>query len=257
MRRYVVTVIVEIAVALASSLIAAEARAQAATPSAETVLDNYVKAVGGKEAFDKLSTRATKGRIEIAGAGVSMTLSAWAARPNKIRTIVESDVVGRIERGFDGTVGWELSTTGGPRVIEGAQLDDMARDSRLEGLVAWREWVVKAETQGAADVEGKPAWKIVVTPKRGSAQTIFFDQASALLVKLEMTVHSAMGDIPTQTFVSDYRDVGGLRLPHRVRQLAGSQELITTLDSITHNVEVPAGQFDLPKEIQGLVGKKY
>jgi hypothetical protein len=252
-----VTVIVDIAVALASALIGAEARAQVAPPSAETVLDNYVRAVGGKAAFDKLNTRMTRGRIELPAAGISMTLTAWVARPNKTRTLIESDVVGRIERGFDGTVGWEMSTTAGPRVLDGAQLDDMVRDSRFDGLASWREWVTKAENQGAADVEGKPTWKVLLTPKRGSPQTLYFDQASSLLVKLEMTVKSVMGDIPTQTFVSDYRDVGGLRLPHRVRQLAGSQELVTTLDSIAHDVEIPAGQFDLPKEIQALVGKKY
>jgi hypothetical protein len=256
MRRHPVAVIVCAAVVLAALLSGCEARAQTVPPSAETVLNNYVKAVGGRAAFDRLNTRVAKGRIELPAAGISMTLTTWVARPNKTRTLVESDLVGRIERGFDGTVGWELTTTSGPRVLDGAQLDDAVRDSRFDGLVAWREWVVKAENQGAADVEGKPAWKVLVTPKRGAPETLFFDQASFLLVKIEMTVRSAMGETPTESFVGDYRDVGGIRLPHRIRQKAASQELVTTIESVTHNGEIPAGQFDLPKEIQALVPKK-
>jgi zinc protease len=255
MRRHAVAVIVCAAVVFAAALSRSEARAQAA-PSAETVLDNYVKAVGGRAAFDKLNTRVAKGRIEMPAAGISMTLTVWVARPNKTRTLIESDIVGRIERGFDGSVAWELSTTGGPRVLDGAQLDDAVRDSRFDGLTGWREWVVKAENQGAADVEGKPAWKVLITPKRGATETLFFDQASFLLVKIEVTVNSAMGDVPTENFVGDYRDVGGLRLPHRIRQKAAGQELVTVLESITHNGQIPAGQFDLPKEIQALVAKK-
>jgi zinc protease len=256
MRQRAAAVIVCAAAVLVALSLGGDARAQAAPPSAETVLDNYVKAVGGRAAFDKLNTRVAKGRIEMPAAGISMTLTAWVARPNKTRTLIESDIIGRIERGFDGSVAWELSTTGGPRVLDGARFDDVVRDSRFDGLTAWREWVVKAESQGAADVEGKPAWKVLITPKRGAPETLFFDQASFLLVKIEVTVNSAMGDVPTENFVGDYRDVGGLRLPHRIRQKAAGQELVTVLESITHDGEIPAGQFDLPKEIQALVAKK-
>jgi hypothetical protein len=185
-----------------------------------------------------------------------MSVTTWAARPDKARILIESDVVGRIERGFDGTVGWEVATTSGPRVYEGAQLDDAARDNRFDGLAAWRDWVAKAETQGAADVDGKPAWKVLVTPKRGGAQSYFFDQASSLIAKLETTARTPMGDVPVGIFFSDYRDVGGVRMPHRVRQLVADQELVSVIESITPNAEIPAGQFDLPKEIQALIAKK-
>jgi len=233
-----------------------EIRAQETTPSAETLLDNYVKAIGGRAASDKVNTRVIKARLEVPAAGLSMSVSTWTARPNKARTILESDAVGRIERGFDGTVGWEVTTTTGPRVYEGAQLDDAVRDNRFDGLVTWREWVAKAETRGAADVDGKPAWKVLVTPKRGSAQTYFLDQASSLIVKLETTARTPMGDVPVELFFSDYRDVAGVRMPHRVRQLLAGQELVSVLESVTPNAEIPAGQFDLPKEIQALLAKK-
>jgi len=240
----------------AGVLAGVEVRAQAAIPGGDALVDGHVKAAGGRAAFDKLTTRVSKARIDVSGANVSMAVTTWAARPNRTRTIVESDLLGRIERGFDGAVGWELSTTSGPRLLEGKELDDAVRDNVFDGLASWRDWVAKAETQGPATVDGKPAWKVVVTPKRGSAQTYYFDQATALVAEIETIVRTAAGDVPVETYVSDYRNVGGVLLPHRLRQVAAGRELVTTFDSITHNAEVPAGQFDLPKEIRALAPKK-
>lgn len=63
-----------------------EVWAQATPPAAETVLDNYVKAIGGRAAFDKLNTRIMKARLEMPAANLSMAVTGWAARPNKTRT---------------------------------------------------------------------------------------------------------------------------------------------------------------------------
>jgi hypothetical protein len=233
-----------------------EVSAQAALPAGDALVDGHVKAAGGRAVFDRLSTRVMKARIEVPGANVSMTVTTWAARPNRTRTVVESDLLGRIERGFDGAVGWEVSTTGGPRVLEGTELDDAARDNVFDGLASWRDWVATAETQGPAVVDGRPAWKVVVTPKRGSAQTYYFDQATALAVKIETVVRTAAGDAPVETYAAEYRDAGGVLMPYRLRQVVAGRELVTTIDSIACNGEVPAGQFDLPGEIRALVAKK-
>jgi zinc protease len=256
MRHKTLLAIVCATVMVAGVLAGVELRAQAALPEGAALVDGYVKATGGRAAFDRLTTRVAKARTDVTGANVSMAVTMWAARPNRALTIVESDLLGRIERGFDDTVGWELSTTGGPRVLEGNELDDAARDNVFDGLVSWRDWVAKLETQGPAVVDGRPAWKVLLTPKVGSARTYYFDQASALVVEVETIVRTSAGDVPVAVFASDYRDVRGVLLPYRLRQVAAGRELVTTFDSITHNVEIPAGRFDLPKEVLALVPKK-
>jgi len=202
MRRVLTEVLVVAALVAAWCGTSAVLKAQPAAPSAETLLDSHVKAIGGAQAFTTLNSRVVTARMDVPAAGISMAITVWAARPNKVRTLVESDVVGRIERGFDGTVGWEMNPMSGTVIFDGARLDDAARDANFDGLAAWRDWVVKAETQGTADVDGKPAWKVLVTPKRGSPQTYYFDQASSLVVKLEATARSSMGEMVVQTYFS-------------------------------------------------------
>jgi hypothetical protein len=229
--------------------------AQTALPTGSTLLDQHVEAIGGKAASDKLSVRVTRGRIEVANAGISITLTNWTARPNRVRSVAESEVVGRIERGFDGSVAWEVSTTAGPRLLDGVQLDNAVRDSPFDGLVSWRAWVARADTQEVAQVDGKPAYKVLVTPKRGSTQTVYFDQASSLAVKIESVAASTMGDVPVETWLGDYRAVDGVKIAHVVRQNAAGRQVVTTIESVVHAIEVPAGQFDPPKEVLALLKK--
>jgi len=160
----------------------------------------------------KLNTRAIKARLEVPAAGVSMAISIWAARPTRTRTLVESDIAGRIERGFDGTSGWEVSTTGGPRVLVGAQLDDMARDATFEGLAVWRDWVDKTETQAPPTLTGSPRGRSNHA-KAGIRADLLRRSGDVLVVKMTMTVRSAMGDIPAESYFSDYRDAGGSESP--------------------------------------------
>ena len=102
-----------------------------------------------------------------------------------------------------------------------------------------------------------PCYKIVLTPNQGSPETQYFDIANHLLRKTELTLKTDMGTIPVEAFPSDYREVDGLLIPYRSRQIImGMQEMIFVTESIEHNVEIPAERFALPDEIKALMEKE-
>src|SRR5262245_12071015 len=53
-------------------------------PAAETILDAYVEATGGKKAYEKLKTRTAKGTFEIASLGVKGKIQTWQQAPDKL-----------------------------------------------------------------------------------------------------------------------------------------------------------------------------
>jgi len=68
-------------------------------------------------------------------------------------------------------------------------------------------------------------------------------------------MESQMGAIAMESFLSDYKPVGGIVMAHRnVTKLMG-QERIVTVQSIEHNVDLPADRFALPPEIKALIKK--
>ena len=141
----------------------------------------------------------------------------------------------------------------GPQIKEGQEKADTLREASFDKLVDWRDDYENAECVGVEMLSDKPAYKVVLTPRGGKAQSFYFDKASKLLVKIELTVETPMGTVPVETFLDDYRSIDGLLLPHRSRIVAMGQERLVTTESIRQNVDLPPDRFDLPEEIRAIL----
>ena len=224
-------------------------------PKAEQILDQYVTAIGGLAALEKVNNRVIKGTLEIAGAGIKLAIAVYQARPNKAYTVLDSAATGKIETGTNGEVAWQLSAMAGPQVLEGEERVNFLHLNIFDRLAYWRTSFKKVETSGAEDVSGKPCYKVTATPAGLPPQTLYFDKESHLLLRAEMTVVNQAGTFASDTYLSDYRPVNGITLAHRTVTKLMGQERITTMESVEQNVELPADRFDLPAEIKALIKK--
>ena len=231
-------------------------RADDPLPKAETVLDQYVEATGGKGAYEKVKNRAAKGTIEIVGANLKGTFRATEAAPNK--SLEQVDITGqdKISSGTDGTVAWEVSETQGPRVIVGEERADKLREAAFNDEIRWKEIYDKAECTGVEDVDGKPAYKVVLTPKSGKPVTEYYDKSTHLLVKILSTNVSPLGEISVEVIPADYKKVDGVLIPHKLTAKYATLEMVIVLDEIKHNVDLPADTFKAPEAVKELLDKK-
>ncbi|MGV8040020.1 MAG: hypothetical protein AB2L07_08070 [Thermoanaerobaculaceae bacterium] len=245
------------AMLLALAPVAGHGQASDPTPTGAAVLDRYVEASGGAAAWAAVRTRVVTGRLVLPGPGLELRLSGAAARPNRFALTLESDATGQVQRGCTGEVAWEQSTMGGPRLLAGQEATDTMRDARIDGLVAWRDLYTASEQAAGEDVGGKAAFKVVLTPKDGgNARTWWFDAASGLPVKMEATVATPGGSVTAQALLSDFRPVGGVLVEHRRETTALGQTRIMVMDSIQHNVELPADRFDPPPAVRELIAAR-
>lgn len=242
---------------LSASAMAAQGPAPETAPTGAAVLDRYVEASGGAAAWAAIRTRLVTGTLVLPGPGLELKLWGAAARPNKVLLTLESEATGQIQRGCTGEIAWEQSTTGGPRLLAGQEAADTMRDARIDGLATWRDLYAASEQAVADDVAGKPAYKVVLTPKDGgNARTWWFDASSGLPVKLEATVSTPGGNVTAQALLSDFRPVGGVLVEHRRETSALGQTRIMIMDSIQHNVELPADRFDPPPAVRELLAAR-
>ena len=63
---------------------------------------------------------------------------------------------------------------------------------------------------------GKAAVVVRATTRRGAAHTLFFDEATGLLLRRYSEKPTALGPLPEEFDFEDYRDAGGVQLPHRI-----------------------------------------
>lgn len=246
------------AAVLALDAVALPAAAQAPAsplPTGEAVLAKHVEAAGGEAAFAAIKNRVTRARMEFTGAGVVISITAYAAAPGSMYSVAESEATGRIESGVSDGIAWENSALRGPSVKDGAERDDALKAAIFERLAHWKTHMTSVECKGTADVNGKPAYRVAAVPKLGTPETLFFDVDSGLLMRVETTVTTAAGAIPVVAEPSDYRPVDGILMAFTSRMKVMGQERVVTIETIEHNVALPADRFALPAEIKALIKK--
>ena len=235
----------------------ARARGQepGALPKAETVLADYIKATGGEEAYTKCKTRSLTGTLEIPAQNITGKIQIYQAAPNLVSVTTEIPNVVKQTQATDGKDAWELNLTG-DRVYAGAEKDEFLRKAVFNEELKKKELNDKIECVGIEDVEGKPAYKIVLTPKAGKKETEFYDKTTHLLVKETTTVKTPMGEIQMDVFPSDYKKVDGLLMPFTVTQKVLNQEIKFKIADVKHNIEIPPDTFRKPASLGDAAKKK-
>lgn len=239
---------------LALSLLMSVARAED-LPKAEMILDDSIKAMGGKEAMLKIKNRVVKGSMELPAAGLKGTIIVTQAEPAKMATVVEFAAIGKTVQGSDGKNAWESSAVGGARLHKGEELANTLRQADIHADVEWRKYYEKVETVGVEDVEGKPAYKVVLTPKEGKPETSFYDKATKLEVKSVQSVKSPQGEIEVESITLEWKDFDGIKIPVKSKQKILTQELVTTIDEVKQNVDLPEDTFAPPADVKPLLKK--
>ncbi len=224
-------------------------------PKAETILDRYVDVTGGKAAYEKCKNRVSRGTLEVPAANLKGTVTIYHAAPDKMYSVTEIPGIGPVLEGCNGEVAWEHNPMMGPRLKEGSEKATALREAVFNAELNWRKIFKKAETVALEDVNGKPAYKVELTPAEGNAEIRHYDKESGLLVKSTFALSTKMGDIPVEIVLSDYKETGGIKVPQKATQTVAGQTVVLTFESVEHNAELPADRFDLPPEVKALLDK--
>lgn len=215
----------------------------------DAVLEKYVKAIGGEEAWNKVQTRQMKADLEAGGATSEWTLDAKA--PNLRMTRVDLPGLGLIQDGYDGKTVWQ-KTNNGVTTKEG---DDLARakieaDFRRE--IRLKELYPDLASKGAETFNGETVQVLESKPSASSKARFSFSEKTGLLVRQLATAQTPDGgELGIETELSDYRDVDGIKYPHvqKLKILAGGQPLFgfdLKVKEIKHNAKIDDAVFAKP-----------
>lgn len=210
----------------------------------EQIVDNYIKAVGGKEALEKVTSISSTGKMEIMGQTLPASMKQMA--PNKEMFEISMNGNPVMRSVFDGEKGYQMQM-GQKQEMSG---DDVAEKKSAKGFfeqLYYKESDHKLEVKGLEKVNGADAYILAVTLPSGSQKTEYYDVKSGLLVKTSESKKQDNTDIETSTEYSDYKKIGDIYLPYKIGQTVvtpmGTQEFTITLDSVKLNEGVTADDF--------------
>ncbi len=212
-------------------------------PTAEQLVDKYVKAVGGTSAIEKITSRVLKGTITFGDRNVPIEI--YSKDPGKRVSITHTPDGDNITA-FDGHEGW-LGILGHPlHDMHGPDIDGASMDADLQFAAHLNAMFSEAKVQGKEKIDGHDAY-VVVGPRQGKTPLrLYFDEQSGLLVRLVRQGETPLGELPTQIDYADYREAGGVKIPFRWTLARPSGRFTIQVSDVKENVPVDDAKFAKP-----------
>jgi photosynthetic reaction center cytochrome c subunit len=240
-------------------------------PEATQIIDKYLNAIGGAQKLTAIKSYIAKGSsVGFGGFGGGADVTIYAKFPDQRTTDIEfKKETGRPSsvRAYDGHLGWIKTPLAvlTDYQLTGAELDGARVDAQLafpaQIKTALTRLVVSLPTsisdlpgpssqtsKESGEGLGKDRVVNVVqgTSPGGTLVTMYFDQQSGLLLRLLRYGKTPIGRIPTQVDYSDYRDVGGIKMPfHLTFAWLDGRDAIQ-LSDVKTNVQVDEKWFGRP-----------
>jgi zinc protease len=226
------------------------AGAAATLPTAEEILDKYIKALGGKEACLKLTSRIVKGSFLIEAMNASGSVEAFTKAPNKNATIITIEGFGTINSVFDGAKGWSNDPFTGFRELSGAELAATKRESDFYPMLNFNKNFPKLVVKASEKVGSSEAYVIEATPDEGGPEKFYFDVKSGLLIRHDAERESPQGKMAFERYYEDYKPVDGVNFPHTLKQVTPMFAITTKFTEVKTNTEIEETKFNKPAPTQ-------
>lgn len=149
--------------------------------TAAQVLDGYVKATGGKEAYRGLKNALMDAQCSYPSLGLSGTAVIKAKAPDKYLAAYRYSNGFEARQGYDGKEAWRWSSRDGVATVTAGERALMAFSARIDVGADWRSVYNKAEMLRLQ--KSGSGWEYVIRMHAPDlpAQTCYYDSKSLLL----------------------------------------------------------------------------
>jgi predicted Zn-dependent peptidase len=221
---------------------------EGATPApagmtAQDVLDAYIKAIGGKDAVQKV--RDVRKVYTTTVQGMTATLTEYNKAPNKyaMEMMAGEMLVQRIS--YDGGDKGKLVSMMGEKELVDTDLDEVLQSAYAFPELHYGDLQYSAKLLGIVDIDGKKAYRVNVQTLPGGRFDEYYDVQSGLkLRRKESKTQEGGGYIQVVTDFSDYKPEGGVLFPHTLHQ-GGGVDMVLNATSIAVNQGIADSTFSV------------
>jgi hypothetical protein len=201
--------------------------------TAETVLDNYIKAVGGSEKIKAFKDIKISAKANAMGRDLEITNAV--KNPDKA---LQSLSMGGMELQKAVTSGNKavMYSQGQAMPMDENTIRDMVASAGIFPELRYKELGIQTKLKGVERVENKEVYVVEVTLPTGKTALHYFNKDSGLKVMETQSVESPQGEMTLTTEFSDYKEVEGVKFPHTIHiPLGGQQKMKAEVTSIEIN----------------------
>ena len=209
-------------------------------PTADQLIDNYIRALGGADAIARTSSREEQGTTILGGKVVRVEV--FDQDRNK-QAVIMHIPAGDSVTVFDGHAGWSSAPGRPVREMHGSDLDAAQMNADLHFPLHIKQAFDELRVEYPEKIGAREAYVISCKKVGQPPVKLYFDEQSGLLKRLVQFAESPLGLIPYQTDYDDYRTVDGLETPYRRTVSRPGESSTIQLEQIRQNVPIDDRKF--------------
>ncbi len=240
-----------VAIVWSSPQLAAQSQKETAKklPGAEKIVENYLKAVGGKKRLAAIRDATYEWTIELNNQPIG-TAKTQLKAPASFRSEMQFGN-GQLIAGATPASAWMYGLDNRLLTLTGAEAAAAKLHAllRASNLIEYKKLNVMARVISLGDLDSEPSYIVEFSTRAGGRVRYWFSAKNSLLVKVEDDARS------TVTRFGDYKATTAqpaLLEPHLLRLKSGDGELTFRLQRATYNTGMPNSTFDPPKGAEAL-----
>jgi len=201
--------------------------------TADMVFNNYLKAIGGKDAVANVKSILMQAQAEIQGQ--KLDLEVKSTSNGKTLQVVSMAGNAVSKQVFNGKTGFA--------VMQGQKIalnDEQIEAAKADAIQFPEMNAPEAKVMGIEAVDGKDAYLVALNKET----TAYYDLESGLKVRSVKTVSQGEQTIEVPTGYSNYQEVTGVKFPFTISQSFGPQSFEFNVSSIKVNEGVNESDFE-------------
>jgi hypothetical protein len=223
------------------------ALAQKKLPSAEKIVDNYLKAIGGKKTATARKDATYEWIVQFNNQPIGTARTQRKAPSSERWELTFGN--GQIISGTNARSAWEIGLDNRLRTLTGTESAAAKLRASLDSsrLINFKKANVLARVVSLGDLGSEPAYIVEFSMRNGASFRYYFSVKTSLITKITGDVRN------TRVLFDDYRPEQGIAEPHRIRMnVDGPGELTLLLQTVKYDTGIDDRVFDPPAAQESL-----
>ncbi|MHA6246312.1 insulinase family protein [Pontibacter sp. CAU 1760] len=212
--------------------------------TAEQVIGDYIKAVGGKANIDKLKDVTITSSATVQGMPLTLVQQQKGKDKFAVQILMNNNPLQRVT--INGDKGkMEAPMQGVNKEMSADELKTQKLEISLFPVLQYEKLGITTKLTGMEQVDGKDAYTVEVTQPNGQKATHYFAKDSGLRLKEVNNVETPQGVITQTKTYSNYKEVNGVKFPYVVETVVGPQTIKAEVQKVEVNKNLSDDTFKM------------
>lgn len=212
--------------------------------TAQTVFENYIKALGGKEALSAVKSFEQIGEMKMGP--MSAQVNVKMKDNTKMAMSVSMTGMELMKQVYDGKAGVSMQM-GQKKPMEESEITDARMQMDLMAELNYDKYGIKSSMKGIGKVDDEEAYVIEITKPGGKVTTEYYSTVSGLKLMSVSTESEGENPVMAETRYVEYATVNGVKYPSKTKQSVGPQTMEFNFSEMKINPKLNDADFIIEK----------